>query len=156
MDVQQSFKELLELFNRIVNKYNTLNKQPLDYGTGELLHPSEIHTLVAVGKYANSNITELGIKLGITKSAASQIILKLTKKGLLRRYKAIDNSKNILIALTDRGEAAVRGFQDFRAGMFNELVEQLGDMEENQVEFIHTVFTMIDGHLDFKLDKYCS
>ncbi|EFK05222.1 transcriptional regulator, MarR family [delta proteobacterium NaphS2] len=80
------FQELREAFIRIVAKYRILEKRPQDYGIGEVLHPSEIHTIEMIGKNPGINVTGLAGRLGVTKGAVSQLIKKLENKGLVSKY----------------------------------------------------------------------
>ncbi len=51
---------------------------------GCLLHRSEIHTIDAIGKNPQTNVTDLSNYLGITKSALLPMIDKLIKKLILK------------------------------------------------------------------------
>lgn len=64
---------------KITTKLNGLEKVPVDFGTQELLHPSEIHTIEAVGNQFHT-VTAISNYFGITKGAVSQVITKLHKK----------------------------------------------------------------------------
>ena len=144
----------IDTFVRIINKYNSLNQRPLDYGTGDKLFPSEIHTLDTIAAGEDVYISELALRLGVTKSAVSQVVIKLAGRGFVRKYKSGDNDKNILLELTDKGKAAVKGFDEFRADIFRDLILELEKMNDSQVEFIGYVLDRIDRHMDFKLEKY--
>lgn len=147
----ETLKELIEAFGRTNNKYNLLNKKTRDYCTGVDFPPSEINTLVMIKKYKENNITELGRLLGVSKSAASQIIFKLEKKGVIKKYKDADNSKNIIIGLTDLGNVAVKTYEEYRMNLFGSLIQSLNDMTAEQVEtvkgFLNQVENLMDEHL---------
>ena len=55
-------RKMIEDFLRVKNKFNALEKIPMDYGTGELLYRSEVNTLVAIGKHKRTNVTELALR----------------------------------------------------------------------------------------------
>ena len=98
--------------NRIINQFiniscklNELEKKPVDFGTGEVLYPSEIHTIDAVG--ANyETVTAISDKFGITKGAVSQVIVKLNKKGYIQKKRSEVYSKEIILTLTAKGKKA--------------------------------------------------
>ena len=149
---QERLLALIEAFTRINNKYNIVDKQPLDYGTGELIHPSEIHLLNAAEKRPDENITEIGNYLGITKSAASQTIGKLAKRGFCRKVK-YENRKNIYLELTPKGVEAVQGFRKYKNTIFADLVKVFEDSDDMKVTIIEELFSHIENHMDLMIDK---
>lgn len=90
---------------RMVNLYNKLERRPLDFGTGELLHPSEIHLIEAVDEGRGLTVTALAGVFGITKGAVSQLVTRLEHKGYLLRRPG-RNDKEVLLELTGRGRTA--------------------------------------------------
>src|SRR6056297_3476791 len=100
----KKYQQLLESFFRIVNHFSVIERNPKKYGTDELFHKLEIHTIHAIGENPGINVTELAKWHGITKSAVSQVVKKLEKRGLIYRYNAPDNAKEVLFKLTDKGE----------------------------------------------------
>jgi hypothetical protein len=47
---------IINLYFKSIKQFNEIESQPRDFGTGDLLYSSEIHTLEAVGKYPDSNL----------------------------------------------------------------------------------------------------
>ena len=146
--------EFIDKFVRIVNKLKIFNKRAFDYGVGDPLFTSEIHTLASIQNHDPVNVTELAIALGVTKSAISQVAAKLKKKGFLEKYKSSDNDKNIMLRLTPKGDKAVAGYIAFRRELFADLTEELEAMGQERIDFIRQVFDRIDRHMDYKLDKF--
>ena len=83
----------------IVDLINTGHKGGVDYGTGDRLSPVEAHTIQAVGDNQGLNLTALARAMNVTKATMSERVKKLARKGLLRKSKALDNRKEILITL---------------------------------------------------------
>ncbi len=145
---KNKFKELISNFVLTVNKYNLLTGMAMDYGSGIMMYPSEIHMLNAVHKYPGSNITELGKKLAITKSASSQLINKLEKKELIVKYHESENEKNILLRITENGQKAIFGFNNFQNGIFNDLLFEFDKLTVKEIELVERTFYKISAHLD--------
>ena len=154
MNTNADMDGFIDKFVRIINKYNLFNKRGFDYGVGDPLFISEIHTLASVQNHAPVNVTELASVLGVTKSAISQITGKLVKKGFLEKYKSSDNDKNIMLRLTPKGGKAVDGYEIFQQELFADLVDELEAMSQEQVEFIRLILDRIDRHMDYKLEKF--
>lgn len=67
--------------NNIVNlvykthkKLQELESTPKDYGTGEFLYASDVHTICIIAKYPGLNLTEISKRLEISKSATSKFV----------------------------------------------------------------------------------
>jgi DNA-binding MarR family transcriptional regulator len=118
--VLKPFRRSLE---RIVNAYVRLERRPLDFGTGELLHPSEIHLIEAIGDNPNPTVTTLAAAFGITKGAVSQTVSKLEEKGYISRHQG-RNDKEVLLLLTARGKVA----EDKHAALHREMDRRMASL----------------------------
>ena len=103
--------EIINLFGVVLNKFAAVEKSPRDFGSGDKLFPSEIHVIEAIGNHPGVNMTELAAELGVSKPAVTQIVGKVARKKLLRRYKSAHNRKEVLVRLTEKGEVAFLGHQ---------------------------------------------
>jgi len=107
---------LMNEFIKILYKLTELEKTPFDFGTDELLYPSEIHTIDAIGDQCNT-VTDISLKFGITKGAVSQVIAKLYKKGYITKERNVAYSKEILLSLTERGLVAYKSHKKLHKSM---------------------------------------
>jgi DNA-binding MarR family transcriptional regulator len=140
--------QIIQTYQRIHNKFALIEKMPRDFGTGDRLHPSEIHTVEAIGNNSSINVTGLAQVMGITKAAVSQIIRKLERKGFVEKFKANGNEKEVLLRLTKKGKTAFKGHELFHADMDENMVKMLKQMTDKEHSIVKT---MLDG-----LDAYTS
>ena len=98
-DLQKSFDRMQDKVLAIMDMINAGHKDGVDYGTGDRLSPVEAHTIQAVGDNQGLNLTALAQAMNVTKATMSERVKKLTRQGLLRKSKALDNRKEILITL---------------------------------------------------------
>ena len=111
MDVEKDIDSyLVDLLLIYYNALNIINKKPMDYGTGYPLYKSEIHMLDFIGRHPNLNISDLASSLGMTKSAASQVIAKLNLKKLIIKKR---KQKEVYPFLTEEGQRAFNGHQKY-------------------------------------------
>lgn len=96
-----------------------------------------------IGNYIGLNITQLAEKYGVTKSAVSKHISRLSKKGLVEKYKLIDNKKEVFIRLTPLGRVAFDGHIEFHKIQEAEYVVKFNNLNQRDKDLI----------LDF-LDSY--
>jgi len=133
---------------RILNKMDANEKCPRDFGSGDMLHCSEIHTMMVIGKRPDISITDLAAALGITKSAISQMISRLEGKNLVEKRRSPDNEKGILLRLSPRGTIAYLGHEQYHAKIYARMQEKLGDMSPEQFRFIAKFLGAIEETAD--------
>lgn len=96
--------ELCDLFNQIVNQYGKFEKEVHAFGADIPLHLSDTHTIVAIGKHTNINIVNLSRLQGISRSAASQMVSKLVKRGFVKKEISPKTDNEIILTLTETGK----------------------------------------------------
>jgi DNA-binding MarR family transcriptional regulator len=110
--------DLIYEAHRLLGK---IEDAPRDYGTGDLLYSSDIHTVVAVSRSEGCNLTELASSLDISKPAASKFVKKLIRLGYLRKERPVDNGKELSLYLSDSGKRAVFAHEAFEKRIFGPL-----------------------------------
>jgi DNA-binding MarR family transcriptional regulator len=108
---------LIDLFLKILHLYSIIGRKPKDYGTGDLLFFTEIHTITMVGKNKEINMTQLADMMGVTKGAISQTIRKLVIKKFITKSNT-NNKKEINLKLSDKGQIVYKGQESFQKELF--------------------------------------
>jgi len=148
MTNRQDFLNVSEQWIRILNKVEEHEKAPRNFGTGDLLHSAEIHTIMAIGKHPRVNVTRLSEILGISKSAISQMVGRLEKKSLVEKYRDADNEKTILLRLSPRGHIAYLGHEQHHARIYAMMHRNLGEISEDEMSLIVRFLTAIEATFD--------
>ena len=78
-------ERLFDVFLASIRYSKRYDSSPRSYGTEDVLYAEECHTLELIGKYEGITITEIARRVGKTKSAISQMVDRLIKKGLLEK-----------------------------------------------------------------------
>jgi DNA-binding MarR family transcriptional regulator len=147
--------EIPEQFERIVNKYNSLEESPLDYGCGEDLYPSEIHVVEAIGKHPEVHMAELARILGVTRGAIQQTVGRLVNKGLVEKFMDEGNRKKVYLELTAKGNTAFDGHEAYHAELSASLrkcFERLRPGEAASLQsLLGEVESAMDGYREHKL-----
>ena len=138
---QDSFDRMQDMVLAIVDLINTGHKDGVDYGTGHRLSPVEAHTIQAVGDNQGLNLTALARAMNVTKATMSERVKKLARQGLLRKSKALDNLKEILITLTEQGRLVQKGHEQMHRKMFRLFASHYGDQTEEQLELFNRAFS---------------
>lgn len=71
-------------------------------------------------------VSQLAERLGVTQQAASKAVLDLERRDLVAREPYGDDARVRLVALTERGWAAIEGARTARRAMSEEVAEVLG------------------------------
>jgi DNA-binding MarR family transcriptional regulator len=108
---------LIDQFLKILHLYSVISRKPVDYGTGDLLYFTEIHTITTVGKNREINMTHLAEKMGVTRGAISQTIRKLVSKNLVFKSNS-KNKKEFNLKLSEKGQIAYKGQMSFQQEIF--------------------------------------
>ena len=94
----------METIYKTSSLINTYESIPRKYGTDDELYMVEVHTLDIIGSNHYITISEIAIVTDRTRSAVSQNVDKLIKKDLLIKYRNPNNSREMILELTDRGK----------------------------------------------------
>jgi DNA-binding MarR family transcriptional regulator len=146
-------KKIVELFIRVVNKYNALEKVPPGHGDKGGLYHSERHMLDMIAKRPELNITEHAEALGVTKGAISQTVKKLESKGLVKRSKKGGNDKTVYLELTKHGQNTVEKRKLVNDETLRPLYEELRKHSNDRIDFLIAMFRWIDRFLDESKQK---
>jgi len=139
--LQNAFDRMQDLVLAIVDLINAGPKDGVDYGTGHRLSPVEAHTIQAVGDNQGLNLTTLARAMNVTKATMSERVKKLTRQGLLRKSMALDNRKEILVTLSEKGRLVQKGHEEMHRKMFTLFASHYGDHTEEQLELFNRAFT---------------
>jgi DNA-binding MarR family transcriptional regulator len=143
---------LIDQFLKILHLYSVINRKPKDYGTGDLLYFTEIHTIAMVGKNREINITRLAEIMGVTKGAISQTIRKLVSKDLIKRTNT-NNKKEINLSLTKKGILVLKGQESFQKEIFTFAAALYDKAGSNDVELVSRLFTAISENMQYRVSQ---
>jgi len=150
--MDKEIQELIDQFLRILHLYSLITRRPKDYGTGDMLYFTEVHTLAMIGRQGEVNVTRLAELMGVTKGAISQTIRKLTAKGLILRNQK-KNKKEVFLNLTEKGITVYRAQESFR----KELVEFAGSLYRKatpeDVELVRRLFDAILKNMKLRINN---
>ncbi len=137
---KQARESILDMIYRTHLYLQERERTPRDYGTGDLLYPSDIHTVVAVSKAPGCNLTALASQLHISKAAVSKFVAKLVRMGYLIKSKPVDNDREVIFNLTKKGQTAADGHQAFEKKTFGPFFQVEAALSERDYQAIKEFF----------------
>ncbi len=98
-----------KILNTLFNLYDLTSQLDILYKEefGDILTHytyTEMHTIDAIGKIENPNVTKISKYLNLTKAGISKTIKKLAEKKTIEIYKIPDNKKETYYKLTKVGQ----------------------------------------------------
>ena len=151
--MDKDLQSIIDIFNRILHIYSIIDKKPKEYGTGELLYVSEIHTIHIIGINPEINMTQLAEMLGVTKGAISQIIKRLVTKRYIAKYKT-RNNKEVNLRLSDKGYLIFQGYQSYNKEMLLFAEKLYDNASLKDTEMVKRLFLIIFENMKQILEKY--
>jgi DNA-binding MarR family transcriptional regulator len=142
------FRELYRTWMRIRNKMDLMEHMTQYFGLEEPFHLSEIHTIQAIGNTPENNIRTIADILGVTPSAASQVVTRLTKRGLVNKVRGVRNEKEVSIELTDNGWIAFKNHEQVHRKIFEQISERIGPLNEKDRVIIGRIFSSFESVYD--------
>lgn len=147
-DTNLTIQKIRMQVTRFVNLYNKLDSIPFIVGNGELLYPSEMHTIEALGGNRGRTVTQLCMLFGITKGAVSQTISKLVFKGYVKKSRSTDFPKEVDLTLTPSGEAVFEKHREFHELMDKDLEEFLSAYPPEKINEIQQIIALMSVYVE--------
>lgn len=93
-------------------------------------------------------MTGLADKLGVTKGAVSQIIMKLERKGMIIKEKDVSNQSRLVLRLTPKGETAYVNHEKLHQEFDDFINEILKDASEEKIAFLKNFLNSLENKID--------
>ena len=135
---------LVQLFNDVLQ----IEENSLKEGVISDLSITEIHTIEAIGMYAERSMSEVAQILKITVGTLTTAINKLIKKEYVERKRIEEDRRVVLVKLTKKGKLAYRIHEKFHHDMVNTAIDGLSEEEEK------ILISSLDKINNFFKEKY--
>jgi DNA-binding MarR family transcriptional regulator len=150
--MNNELQNLIDLFLQILHLYSVIARKPKDYGTGDLIYVTELHTISMVGKNREINMTRLAEIMGVTKGAISQTISKLVKKGLITRVNTT-NMKEVNLRLSEKGLLVYSKHESFHKEIFNFAESLYEKATAEDKALVKRLFLAISGNMQQRVKE---
>lgn len=142
------YQRLSTLMERVIHKYTQIEQRPCDFGNGIRLSRPEIHTLMLLAGEPGLSVTALARKRGITKGAASQLLYKLARKGLIEKRVSPESDAQISLYLTPLGEETNRLHDEYHRRGAEPFTNYLRSLPDDTLAALVEVMRHFDEALD--------
>lgn len=153
-DKHELITGLLQCMRRLIDKHARIDDSPLRIAEGVVLSPREIRAVALIGDAGSANVTEVATHFHFTKSAASQLVTRLVKMGLVSKQASAQSGKEVLLTLTGQGREAHRKYSDMMQEMTTETINRLETFSMQQISTASVLVEVMEGIVDERLKKF--
>lgn len=147
--IKATIRQLL----RVSKKYARIEGLPIPVHGNGAITTAEAHTIQVVGEGEQIRVLDIATHFGISKSAASQMVARLIKKGFIQKQQSVHNSKEFPLSLTEPGWLAFRAHEQFHGKDFAALVDRLSAFSLAQIATLSVMLDTIGSVMDERLSE---
>lgn len=149
----REYKLVATTMERIIYKYNEIERIKKNYGTNIDITQSEIHIIESIGDFSKVNITKLAKIKRKTKGAISQMINKLVDKELVNKNISKHSDAEVVLSLTNLGKIAYEGHREFHKNSNEKIFKKLRDMSDESYSDLIELLTDFEEFLDKRIEE---
>ncbi len=147
--IRHAIQQLLQ----VARKYSRSEELPITVDEGFEISTAEAHTIQAVGEGEQVRVIDIAKRFGISKSAASQMVSKLIKKGFIEKKQSLENSKEYPLSLTKLGWRGFEAHKKFHGKDMEYLIKSLDSFSLSQISTISVLLEALGSVMDERLFK---
>ena len=140
--------ELYDMLNTVFafTRLSNINQSlPRPFSNGETLYISEIYFLHLIGSEKGRTVTELAGATFRTLSAASQIVTRLHRKGLVDKSASPRDRKVQRLTLTEKGRQMLDEHLADDACYYDDILSALGEFSSGDVQQVKHLIDVLTG-----------
>lgn len=147
-------RRVYDRLRRIVDKHTLMDERPFRLGESVKLSPREVRTIEFLGQNGTVNVTNVATHFHFTKSAASQLVNRLVKRGLVSKELSRHSDKEYRLSLSAKGQEAQRlidAMDRQRREMFREMTDGFSQQE---IAATADVLEAVERMVDLRIKKF--
>ena len=138
------YREMVEKLIKYCNVYASIYNKELEIGIDAKISLSQIQVVeyLLENEDLHQNMSQIACRLGISPSAFSKLINRLSQKGFLNKYHTSNNRKAVIIRVTDYGREIYRQYADYIINThFSKMFQVANEIPK---EYIPKIAKMLD------------
>ncbi len=148
---QELKKKIVNTLMQVTRKFAEVEALPIEVTDGISISTREAHAIESIGENRCVNVTQIADHFGFTKSAASQLVSKLTRLGFVIKKQAGHSNKELQLSLTSLGWQAFEAHARMHGRDLQQVLETMDNVEINVLiqlnELLDRLNSIIDGRL---------
>lgn len=131
---------------KFANEYSRFSKIPRSYGTEVSLALSDYQVIekIHLNETERRNMSALAKELGITQSAFSKIVQRLVNMGIVEKFHAANNRKDVILCVSDFGKKVYSEYSFFVYNeVTNKVVKLLDTVPRKYIDVYNRIFDIM-------------
>ncbi|WP_235606818.1 MarR family winged helix-turn-helix transcriptional regulator [Syntrophotalea acetylenivorans] len=149
---QQLMQRTMEL-QKVARKLARIEGLPVVVGEGVEISTREAHTIQAIGEQGPLCVKDLATCFGVSKSAASQMVSKLARKGFIVKQPSAHSNKEIELSLTAMGWQACRAHEQSHGRDMARIVEAMEKLSPGEMKTLKKLLEIFSEIADERLNS---
>ena len=133
-----------QLIYHISGMINKLKMKDIQMGSGVKLNSAAMSMLNVIDMNPGLSVTDLSIRMNLTKSAVSQMLKKLCALTLIKKNRNDSNDKNVYPELTELGKTTVAEYREKHDRFYLCMSDLLNRYDPDGQEMIYRFLTEAD------------
>lgn len=142
------YRELVEKVIKFGNAYAARQQKVQDIGAPVPFSAAELQTMeyILENEDKHQNMAEIAARLGMSPSTFSKNVRKMLDKGLLEKYHAAGNRKNIIVRVSPQGREVYEFYTRYAMDhFFSELFARLDQIPREYVDSFAQIMELWAG-----------
>ena len=145
----QKFAKEVDVLLEMMSLYKEI---PRSYESDIPLYPAEVHIMCHIAE-GISAVTDLANHEKKSKSAMSQIITRMEKKGFVEKYPNPTNRRAFFLRLTEKGERIVDAHTRMNQKIYREVWEKMNISQEDRMQAVSSFLHALSSTYAQMLEK---
>lgn len=144
-------KKIVHNLMQVAKKYAEVDSFAIEVTKERNISTREAHAIESIGENICANVTELANYFGFTKSAASQLVSKLTKQGFVVKKQAGHSNKELELSLTPLGWQAFEAHARMHGQDQQHILETMDEIEIGDLVRLNELLQHLNSIMDKRL-----
>lgn len=150
---EEFIKNTIKKFALVASKYCESEELPIKVSSEIVISTKEAHVIQAIGDNEKIGVTDLGNFFGISKSAASQMVSKLSSRGFIKKMRSEINNKEVDLVLTVLGEEAYNAHENSHKKGRDYLVSKMSTFSLSQIATLLVMLECVEEIMEERLEE---
>lgn len=150
---QELKKKVINTLMQVTRKFAEVEALPISVTDAVSVSTREAHAIESIGENRCVNITQIADHFGFTKSAASQLVSKLTRQGFVVKKQAGHSNKELQLSLTPLGWQSFEAHAELHGRDLSQVLETMDAVDIGVLIQLNELLVRLNGIMDNRLDK---
>ena len=150
---QELKKKVITSLMQVSRKFAEVETLPIAVTDDVSVSTREAHAIESIGENRCKNVTQIADHFGFTKSAASQLLSKLTRQGFVVKKQAGHSNKELHLSLTPLGWQAFEAHARMHGIDRQQVLDTMDSVEINVLIQLNELLGRLNSIMDERLIK---